>query len=481
MEDHKTIIKRLLSENHFPVGGNIIELPGSGSNRLYFRVVFHEGSRKTLIAAFNPDTSENKAWLAFSNHFRNIGLRVPELFAFDKGMHYFLLQDLGETDLLMLLLNEGLTEQVKDHYRQAIADLVRFQTEGIKGLDMFVAYPVKEFDKKSVLWDLNYFKYYFVKPHEILFNEGKLENDFRNLAKRLLEADSGFFQYRDFQARNIMIFEDRPWYIDFQGGREGPLQYDLASLLYQARAGLPQPFRDELFNNYLKHLEKAIPGQAVRFEKYFNDFICFRLMQVLGAYGFRGLIQRKSHFLISIPPAIRNLKELMERSPVSRAYPELERIFTQITGLNQYNVPELPAGKLTVSINSFSYKKTGYPPDMTENGGGFVFDCRALPNPGRIKELQDFTGLERPVIEYLQDKGEVNRFMTEVFMIVKQSIENYLERGFTHLQVNFGCTGGKHRSVYCARQLAEFISVKYNGQVEIRLKQIQLEKEELMD
>ncbi|NOX84365.1 MAG: phosphotransferase [Chlorobi bacterium] len=414
--------------------------------------------------------------LAFSNHFKKIGLPVPQILAHDETMQYFLLQDLGDTHLLTLVI-DGLTEKVKDYYRQVINDLVRFQTKGIKGLDMKAAYPVKTFDKRSVFWDLNYFKYYFVKPHELLFDEGELENDFNALANRLLEADSGFFQYRDFQARNIMIYNEHPWYIDFQGGRKGPLQYDLASLLYQARAGLPQSFRDELYRLYLEHLEKAIPGQAKKFEKYFADFIYFRLMQVLGAYGFRGLIQRKSHFLKSIPPAIGNLKQLNDTSSVEKKYPELYRIFMQITQLNQYEEQDIPAGKLTVSINSFSYKKTGYPADTTENGGGFVFDCRALPNPGRIKELQDFTGLERPVIEYFQDKSEVNRFMTETFKIVKQSIESYLERGFTHLQVDFGCTGGKHRSVYCARQLSDFINMKYNALVEVRLRHIDLEKE----
>ena len=478
LKDHITTIRQLLDENNFSAAENIVELPGSGSNRIYFRIYFHDSNRETLIAAFNPDVSENRAWLVFSRHFKNTGLPVPEVFACDDGMQYFLLQDLGDTNLLMLLLNSGLTERVKEYYRQVIGDLVRFQTEGIKGLDMNVAYPVKEFDKRSVLWDLNYFKYYFVKPHEVLFDERRLEDDFNVLADRLLKADSSFFQYRDFQARNIMIHNERPWYIDFQGGRKGPLQYDLVSLLYQARAGLPQSFRNELYGLYLKKLEETVPGQAAQFEKYFADFIYFRLMQVLGAYGFRGLIQRKSHFLKSIPPALQNLKQLLKMSPVDEMFPELHRIFTQITGLNQYDDQDIPADKLTVSINSFSFKKTGYPQDTTENGGGFVFDCRALPNPGRIKELKDYTGLERPVIEYLQDKSEVNRFMTEVFRLVKQSIGNYLERGFTHLQVNFGCTGGKHRSVFCARQLSDFIGMKYGSEVGIRLKHIELEKED---
>lgn len=476
MKSHTSIIESLLRKNHFPVSESIRELPGSGSNRRYFRVIFRENEPESLIAAFNPDINENKAWLTFSNHFKKLGLPVPAIFAHDDSHRYFLLQDLGDTNLLDLVIN-GADEDVNGYYRQVVGDLIRFQTEGIKGLDMEAAYPVKDFDKDSVFWDLNYFKYYFVKPHEILFDERELENDFLALATRLLQADTGFFQYRDFQARNIMIFENHPWYIDFQGGRRGPLQYDLASLLYQARAGLSQTFKNELYHLYLDHLERAVPGQSMRFEKYFTDFVYFRLMQVLGAYGFRGLIQRKGHFLKSIPYAVRNLQELITESPVEKTYPQLHRIFLQIIRLEQYEKRDTPATGLTVSINSFSYKKTGYPTDITENGGGFVFDCRALPNPGRIAVLIDFTGLEKPVIEYLQSKSEVEKFLAGVYKLIEQSIENYLERGFNDLQVNFGCTGGKHRSVYCAQQLAEFISIKYRGQVAIRLRHIQIEKE----
>ena len=479
MKNHTSIIESLLRKNHFPDTEIIRELPGSGSNRRYFRITFREKELNSLIAAFNPDINENKAWLTFSNHFKKLELPVPAILAHDDNFRYFLLQDLGDINLLDLVIN-GMNDRIKDYYRQVVSDLVRFQTEGIRGLDMEAAYPVKDFDKDSVFWDLNYFKYYFVKPHELLFDEHELENDFGALASRLLQAATGFFQYRDFQTRNIMIFENRPWYIDFQGGRRGPLQYDLASLLYQARAGLSPSFKNELYQLYLDHLEQAVPGQSTQFKKYFTDFVYFRLMQVLGAYGFRGLIQRKGHFLRSIPYAIRNLKALIADSAIEKSYPQLHRIFVQIISLSQYDEPDLPAEKLTVSINSFSYKKTGYPSDITENGGGFVFDCRALPNPGRIKELMDFTGLERPVIEYLQDKSEVNRFMIGTFQLVKQSIGKYLERGFTHLQVNYGCTGGKHRSVYCARQLAEFISLKYNGRVEVRLKHIQIEKEKTL-
>jgi len=477
LKDHTTKIKKLIREHNYPDIENIIELPGSGSNRLYFRVFFYGDAPSSLIASYNPDVAENRAWYSFSIHFRNLGFSVPEIYARDESHQYMLLQDLGDIHLLNLLKN-GPDDEYKTHYRQAVKDLVRFQVEGIKGLDLDVAYPVKHFDKRSIFWDLNYCKYYFVKPHEILFDESALDNDFRAFSARLLMTDHEFFQYRDFQARNIMIHKSRPWYIDFQGGRKGPLQYDLVSLLYQAKAGLPVPFRNELYQLYLSQLDKAIPGQSTDFEKYFTDFIYFRLMQVLGAYGFRGLIQGKGHFLQSIPYAINNLKQLLIDAPVEKNYPELHRIFTQIVVLKQYETKGFAENKLTVDINSFSYKKNGIPIDMTENNGGFVFDCRALPNPGRIKELKNFNGLERPVIEYLQDKSEVNRFMIETFQLVKQSIGNYLGRGFTHLQVSYGCTGGKHRSVYCARQLADFINIKYHGQVETRVRHIQIEKEE---
>ena len=466
LKEHIHKIKALLSKNNYSGISDIKQLPLSGSNRIYFRIVFE--NQQTVLAAYNPDISENIAWYSFTQHFLSKGLPVPEIFARDESYRYFLLQDLG-SDSLFNQLAGGFTDRVKKLYTMAVLDLVHFQTKGIDGLDLDVAYPVSAFDKKSVLWDLNYFKYYFVKPHELSFNESKLEVDFQRFTNLLLIPDPAYFQYRDFQARNIMIHDDKLWYIDFQGGRRGPLQYDLVSLLYQAKANLPVEFREELYMIYQNELEKQIPGSKDNFNKYFPYFIYFRLMQVLGAYGFRGLIQRKGHFLNSIPFAVNNLKQLLEDHPISTEFPELTKIFKQIINLKQYEAEESTVDKLTVSINSFSFKKKGYPLDKKENGGGFVFDCRSLPNPGRIAELRNFTGRDKPIIDYLEEKVEVEQFLENAFKMVDQSITNYLDRGFDHLQVNFGCTGGQHRSVYSTERLKTHLQ-KYGGDIVVLTK-----------
>ena len=471
MTDHIENLKSLLRKNKYPLTNDIRELPSSGSNRIYYRLSFEDGTG--ILAAHNPDVSENIAWYSFSVHFKNKGFRVPEIYARDESYQYFLLQDLGDTNLFNLLA-EGIDTKIKSIYKQVIRDLVQFQVEGIDGLDLDVAFPVAEFDRKSVTWDLNYFKYYFIKPHELTFNESKLEDDFQRFADKLLESESKYFMYRDFQSRNIMLSEGQPWYIDFQGGRKGPLQYDLVSLLFQAKANLPQHLKKQLYDYYLSELENVLPGSSAKFTEHYNYFAYFRLMQVLGAYGFRGLIQRKGHFLTSIPFAINNLKQLVKDSNLKKDFPELGQIFEQIIGLEQYELLPKKDKKLTVTINSFSYIKRGYPIDNTENGGGFAFDCRALPNPGRIVELRNFTGLEKPVIDYLKARPEVEQFLEHACKLVNQSIENYLERGFSNLQINFGCTGGKHRSVYSTEWLYKKLQNKYADRLELKKPHLQI-------
>ncbi|RLD90178.1 MAG: hypothetical protein DRJ09_05070, partial [Bacteroidetes bacterium] len=441
---------------------------------LYFRFVFKEGER--LIGSYNPEIKENIAHDTFTRHFKNLGLPVPGILARSTSFEYFILEDAGDTTLFDLLLQEGLSEKVKHYYFRVVDDLVRFQTEAIHGLDLSVAFPAGRFDKRSVLWDLNYFKYYFVKTNDIIFDENLLEDDFILLAAQLLQSKSDFFMYRDFQARNIMINKEALSYIDFQGGRKGPLQYDVISLLYQAKANLPEAFREELLNAYLEKLDSKLPGQKDKFLITYPLFIFFRLMQVLGAYGFRGLYQRKTHFLQSIPYAIENLRWVTKRYPMTD-FPELNKIFDQITELKDYHVTPFSNDKLTVSLSSFSYKRSGIPVDITENGGGYVFDCRALPNPGRINELKDYTGLQEPVITYLEGKQEMADFLAHVSILVDQSIDNYLQRGFSNLMVSFGCTGGKHRSVYSAENMKRHLKEKYGNRLEVRLTHIQLKKE----
>ena len=469
--NHIQNIRALLKKTNYPDDCQILPMPSSGSSRVYYRIIFSDNSIiKSLIASYNNDVSENIAHSSFTSHFKSIGFNVPEIYAHDDTKRYFLIQDLGNVTLFNMLQTNP--EKAISYYKMAITDLVNFQTEGIKNLDLEVAYPVKEFNKRSILWDLNYFKYYFVKPHNIDFNENLLEDDFEKFADLLLTADLKYFNYRDFQARNIMIFENKPWYIDFQGGRRGALQYDLVSLLYQAKANLSTDVKLQLYNHYIKILNSKLPESTKAFEKLFPSFIYFRLMQVMGAYGFRGLVQRKAHFLQSIPMVISSLSNLLQKSDIGAALPELSNIFNKILSLD-YSLTDENSTNLTININSFSFKKKGIPIDITGNGGGHVFDCRSLPNPGRIAELRDYTGLQKPVINYLEKQDELSEFLKNAINIIDQSIENYRKRKFNNLQINFGCTGGRHRSVYSASKVAEYVKNKYPD-VDVELRHMEI-------
>lgn len=457
--NHITNVRSLLIKVGFPNDCQIVPLPFSGSNRLYYRVIFNEHiNPHSIIASYNGDVSENIAHNSYTFHFRSLGFAVPEIYTHDSSYKYFLIQDLGKTTLLDLLSSEKILAE--KYYKKVISDLVKFQVIGIKNLDLDVAYPVKEFNQRSIMWDLNYFKYYFVKPHNIEFNENLLEDDFIKFANILLSAENKYFNYRDFQARNILIYGDQPWYIDFQGGRQGPLQYDLVSLLYQVKANLSADIRSKLYSHYIDELNKIIPGKQVIFEKYYYNFVYFRLMQVMGAYGFRGIVQRKAHFLQSIPMAIWALKKLLQENPIFDDLKELSKVFNQIVSL-EYDIRDNSTTGFTINVNSFSFKKKGIPIDVTGNGGGHVFDCRSLPNPGRLAELRDFTGLDDQIIQYLERHEEINEFIINTKKIINQSTENYIKRGFNNLQINFGCTGGRHRSVYSASKIGEYLMAKY--------------------
>ena len=341
---------------------------------------------------------------------------------------------------------------------------MKLQVLGHQGLDYTKAYPTERFDRQAIIDDLNYFKYYFVKPHEeIDFNETRLGKDFEAFADFVSQAPCDFFMYRDFQSRNIMVKDGELYFIDFQGGRKGPLNYDVVSLLYQVKAQIPQAIRDELVDYYKAELSQYMSPEAVKFDTYQPYFVYLRLMQVLGAYGFRGLIQKKSHFIESIPYALKELKAWNETHPLDK-YPELQSVLSQLSTLN-YPLPtdsklSTLNSKLTVTINSFSFKK-GYPNDFSGNGGGFVFDCRALPNPGREPEFKTKTGRDWEVIDYLMAKPPVHVFLDHVKGIVGQSVDNYRERHFSNLMVSFGCTGGQHRSVFFAQTIYEWLKTTY--------------------
>ncbi len=439
-------------------------LRADGSARQLFRL---GGGSRSAVGVFGPDKLENRAFLEFSRHFRREKLPVPEIYAEDQAQGVYLEEDLGSVTLFEFL-SDGrkagaeLPPPVLQAYGKVLEWLPRFQAQVARGLDLKFCYPRAGFDRQSIMWDLNYFKYYFLKLAKIPFNEAKLEEDFVRFADFLLEAPSDYFLYRDFQSRNVMLRGGEPWFIDYQGGRRGAAQYDLASLLYDAKADLSPETRSELCRLYF-----AASGlEPKAFMRHYHAFVYIRIMQAMGAYGLRGFYERKTHFLASVPYAVRNIEWLLRNAELEVRVPELTQCFKRIAAssyLRQFGSTKLG---LTVRIMSFSYKN-GVPLDERGHGGGFVFDCRALPNPGRSAEYVQLTGRDKPVADFLKKEPEVDKFLQSVFALTDQSVENYLSRNFTSLSVGFGCTGGRHRSVYCAEALAERVRRKYGARVEL--------------
>ncbi|UCG27507.1 MAG: phosphotransferase [Bacteroidales bacterium] len=448
-------------------GSTIHPLPLSGSNRTYYRI---KGKKISAIGVHNPDRKENNAFVSFSKHFRSSGLPVPEIYAYDENQYIYLEQDLGDITLFSYLTEqrsgEEFPSEVTGIYKQVLEELVRFQIEGGKRIDYSMCYPRGKFDKQSMLWDMHYFKYYFLKLAQIPFDEQTLEDDFDTFSDYLLQADKDFFLYRDFQSRNVMLMDKRPFFIDYQGGRKGALQYDLASLLYDAKADIPEEIRNELLGHYLEILDKQISFDPKEFTSHYHGYVVIRIMQALGAYGFRGFYERKEHFLQSIPFAIENLKNLLQKVTFPVEVPSLMNAFEELTKSEKLKKISGRKKELVVTVNSFSYRE-GIPPDYSGNGGGFVFDCRALPNPGRLTEFQDLSGKDRAVRDFLSSKPAVEDFLRHSFSLVDQAVTNYIERNFTRLSVSFGCTGGRHRSVYAAEELAEYLRDKYKIRVEV--------------
>ena len=447
----------------------------SGSYRKYFRII---GKEKNAVGVFNADKKENKAFITFTEHFLKKNLNVPRIFVKNLKDNIYLIEDLGDTTLFSLLEKHNskrLPKKIIDYYKDALNHLIRFQIDGAKGLDYSVCYPRDKFDKQSILWDLNYFKYYFLKLLKIPFDEQKLEDDFKIFSEFLLSTDTKYFMYRDFQARNILIHNNQLYFIDYQGGRKGALQYDVASLLFQAKANLSFETRIELLSFYLQQLGNRIKLNKKEFKKYYYGYVLIRLLQTLGAYGFRGYYENKSHFLSSIPYAIKNLRWILEQNHVPKKLPELTKVLNSTLKNDELKkISYSESGKkLKVTINSFSYKE-GIPKDFTGNDGGFVFDCRSIDNPGRYPEFQSFTGFDKKVIQFLKEKDSVNDFLKSVYSIVDNSVDNYIKRDFKNLMINFGCTGGQHRSVYCAENLAKHL--KENFDVLLELNHTQLSK-----
>ena len=500
---------------------NVQQLPGAGSNRTYFRMTDSEG--KSVIGVIGTSRDEDHAFIYLTEHFSKRMLPVPKVLAASDDQLRYIQTDLGSTSLFDAIkggreAGGRYTLKEQELLKRTIRELPNVQIRGARGLDFSNCYPQAEFDVDSVLFDLNYFKYCFLKATELDFHELKLEADFRLFAKDLTSETNESFLYRDFQARNVMLdHEGNPFFIDYQGGRKGPYYYDLASFLWQASARYPHKLRRELVYEYYNSLKNYMEVPPVRhFVSRLSLFVLFRTLQVLGAYGFRGYFEQKKHFIDSIPPAIQNLRELLaygvtisnpKLGVVSNGqnglneslfhYPYLMDVLKRLTELPQYQQIETTAsradgykitdlnpykthpqdgpatfskydaqGPLVVRVFSFSYTK-GIPEDESGNGGGYVFDCRSTHNPGRYEPYKQLTGLDEPVIRFLEDDGEILIFLDSIYKLADAHVRRYIQRGFTSLMFCFGCTGGQHRSVYSAQHLAEHIHEKFGIEVRV--------------
>ena len=451
-------------------------LPSSGSYREYCRM---RSAGRSVIGAVNDDVKENRAFLSFTEHFRSKGLPIPEVYTVSSDTKKYLPEDLGDVTLFDFLGQTRQTdifpETLISSYEKVLRELPKLQVLAGKDLDYSVCYPRPAFDKQSMMWDLNYFKYYFLKLAQVPFDEQALEDDFQVFSDYLLSADSDFFLYRDFQSRNVMLKNDQVFFIDYQGGRRGALQYDLASLLYDGKADIPQDVRVRLFRFYLEELKKYLPVDENQFTAYFRGFVLIRIMQAMGAYGFRGFYEKKEHFLKSIPFALKNLELLLADLKLPVQLPELVKVLGQLVHSSVLREIGQEKKNLTVRITSFSFKK-GIPDDPSGNGGGFVFDCRALNNPGRYPEYQNLTGKDPEVVRFIENSGDTEVFLNAAKTLVSQSVKTYLERGFNHLSVSFGCTGGQHRSVYSAEKMAGFLRNNFPVNVVLSHREQQLQK-----
>ena len=468
MNDELEELVRHFAPSDAPIKAN--RLTGAGSNRTYWRIIQPDGN--SIIGVQGTNHEENQAFLSIGRHLHDKGLPVPKVLAVSESGMCYLLQDLGDVSLFELLksardVGEYTSEQT-ELLEKVIRRLPELQFIGGQGMDFKVCFPCESFDRRSIFWDLNYFKYNFLKAVGIEFHEACLEDDFERFAMLLLkDAPYDTFMYRDFQARNIMVKDGEPWFIDFQGGRRGPIEYDLASFLWQARAAYPDSLKQHLIDVYLQALAPYRKVNTPEFRASLHNIVLFRTLQVLGAYGFRGYFERKPHFIQSIPAAIDNLRSLLTQD--IEGCPYLTLLLRDVTELPQFYPQPTPQDvKLTVRVVSFSYRK-GLPQDDSGNGGGFIFDCRGMHNPGKYDCYKKITGADAPVIQFLEEHGEVQHYLEHVYGLVDPTVDKYIERGFANLMVSFGCTGGQHRSLYCANHLAEHLKQKYADRITILL------------
>lgn len=464
-------VLKTLFEQHFhspaervqPLQG---ELGGSGR-----KIIRLSNQKASAIGILYGVREENAAFLSFSKHFRGHGLPVPEIYGEDLDHGAYLEEDLGDTTLFEFLSknrkNDEIAPEVIDAYKKVVATLPRFQVQAGCDLDYSVCYPCASFDRQSINWDLNYFKYYFLRLAGIPFSESALEKDFGLLTDFLLSANCDYFLYRDFQSRNMMLRNGEPFFVDYQGGRKGALQYDIASLLYDAKADLPPEIRQQLLDHYLEGLGNYVKIGREAFLRHYYAYVYVRILQALGAYGFRGFYERRAHFLQSVPYALKNIRWLLHHAELPIELPTLMTAFKNMLGSEKLQGLASEADHLTVRIYSFSFHK-GLPKDESGNGGGFVFDGRSLPNPGREERFKSLTGKDQPVIDYLNQHENVHQFLAGVMSLVDVTVSSYERRKFKSLMISFGCTGGQHRSVFLAEQLAKWLRARNGLEVQVR-------------
>ncbi len=460
-------INNLYKTIHASEWDQISKIPQSGGDRIYFRIV--QGG-KSWIATYNLNLKENDTFIYFANHFSAKGLPVPKVLAVNEDKSIYIQADLGSVSLLDVLEKEGKTEHVFSLFQKSLKALAKLQVEGGKGLDYNYCLTSKEFGKHSILTDLLYYKYYFLDTLQYPYDKQALIDEFELLSDQLASKEMNHFLFRDFQSRNIIVNDDEVYFIDFQGGMQGGLSYDVASLLWQAKAELSNEWKSKLVDYYISEVQKLLPSpmDEAKFRIQYNGFVLLRLLQVLGAYGFRGLFERKAHFLTSIPLGLKNLKNFLAISPISKDTPVFAGILNWMVSdeVVQRFTPTVASEKtpLVITINSFSYKK-GLPTDASDNGGGFIFDMRGILNPGRFEEYKKLAGIDKPVQDFLEQRTKMNTFLNSVWDLIDITVENYLSRDFESLQINFGCTGGQHRSVYAAEQTARHLRNKYKVKV----------------
>ena len=461
---------------------SVTPVSGSGSNRSYYRLT---ADGMSCIGVIGTDPDENLAFVTEAQHFRAMGLPVPEVIAISDDRECYLQNDLGDIllyDMVARAHKEGVwSSELQELLCSTMSVLPKLQFEGARGLDFSVCYPEMEFSRQMVMFDLNYFKYCFLKPSGLEFNEVRLQDDFEKLADELMGAsqlyardgkayDGDTFMYRDFQSRNVMVRDGKSYFIDFQGGRKGPVHYDVASFIWHARSGYPAELKSRMLDAYMDAMSVYVDVDREEFKGVLRNFVLFRTLQVLGAYGFRGWMEQKAKFVISIPAAIYSLRgqlDEMASADVDFKNTYLYEVLSELVGLPRFKTVDSSDGKLTVTVCSFSFHK-GIPHDPSGNGGGYVFDCRSIHNPGRYEPYKKLTGRDLPVIEFLENDGEVFGFLDHVYGVVDPHVETYDRRGFSSLMVSFGCTGGQHRSVYCAEHLARHLAEKH-PEIHVRL------------